>query len=286
MIGDGRRGGATPRDGAAALAGRLPMLAARKSLGQHFLRDPAICARIAEQAGNLAGRSVIEIGPGPGGLTAALLDSAAARVVALEIDQRAVAALAPLAAAHPGRLEILTGDARGRDLTPLAPAPRQIIANLPYNVGTDLLIGWLHQAAAFEQMLLMFQAEVAARICAAPDDDAYGRLSVLVAATASARIVMRLPPGAFSPPPSVHSAVVLLVPHAEQPSPRTLARLGRVTGAAFGQRRKMLRSSLKSLGGAALLDRAGIDPTRRAETLTLAEFLTLAALLEPAGQEG
>ncbi|MBO1076961.1 16S rRNA (adenine(1518)-N(6)/adenine(1519)-N(6))-dimethyltransferase RsmA [Roseomonas marmotae] len=256
-------------------------LAARKSLGQHFLLDPAVCARIASIAAPLEGRTVLEVGPGPGGLTRALLESPATRVVAVELDRRAIAALEELAQAYPGRLAVVEGDAlkaRTEDLLP--EAPRRVVSNLPYNVGTPLLVGWLKQAGLFESLTLMFQQEVAERICAAPDTDAYGRLSVLAQWRCACRMAMRLPPGAFSPPPKVWSAVVHLVPHAEGPAPELMSAMERLTAAAFGQRRKMLRSSLKSLGRSdALLEDGGIEPTRRAETLSVAEFDRLARLL-------
>ncbi|EHL98223.1 dimethyladenosine transferase [Acetobacteraceae bacterium AT-5844] len=256
-------------------------LAARKSLGQHFLLDPAVCARIATIAAPLEGRHVLEVGPGPGGLTRALLASPAEHVVAVELDRRAIAALAELSDAFPGRLTVVEGDAMKVDTLSLLPAgPRRVVANLPYNVGTPLLIGWLKEAALFESLTLMFQQEVAERIVAAPDTEAYGRLSVLAQWRCSCRMAMRLPPGAFSPPPKVWSAVVHLVPHAEDPGPVLLSAMERLTAAAFGQRRKMLRSSLKSLGGAdTLLEAGGIEPTRRAETLSIAEFDKLARLL-------
>ena len=260
-------------------------LDARKSLGQHFLLDPAVCARIAALAGDLAGRHVLEVGPGPGGLTRALLASPAAEVVAVELDRRAVAALAELAAAHPGRLRVVEGDALRVDPSALLPAPRRIVANLPYNVATPLLVGWLRGAAAIEGMALMFQQEVAERICAAPDTEAYGRLSVLAQWRCRCELLMRLPPGAFSPPPKVWSAVVGFTPHAEDPGAALFAAMERTTAAAFGQRRKMLRGALKSLGEAeALLAAAGIDGARRAETLSVAEFDRLArALLARSG---
>lgn len=255
-------------------------LDARKSLGQHFLLDPAVCARIATLAGDLSGRHVIEVGPGPGGLTRALLATPAAEVVAVELDRRAVAALAELAGVHPGRLRIVEGDALAIDTAALVPAPRRVVANLPYNVATPLLVGWLRMAAAFEGLTLMFQQEVAERICAAPDTEAYGRLSVLAQWRCEAEMLLRLPPGAFSPPPKVWSAVVGLSPRAEDPGPALFAAMERLTAAAFGQRRKMLRGSLKSLGGAeALLEAAGIEGSRRAETLSVAEFDRLARLL-------
>ena len=252
-------------------------LDARKSLGQHFLLDPAVCARVAQQAGELAGRQVVEVGPGPGGLTRALLDAGAAHVTAIELDRRAIAALAELSDAHPGRLTVMEADALKVDAAALVAAPRKVVANLPYNVGTPLLVGWLAQAGSWESLTLMFQQEVAARIVAAPDSEDYGRLAVLAQWRCTARMVMRLPPGAFSPPPKVWSAVVHLVPHAAQPEPALAAAMERVTAAAFGQRRKMLRGSLKPLGQPeALLEAAGIEPTRRAETLTVTEFETLA----------
>jgi 16S rRNA (adenine1518-N6/adenine1519-N6)-dimethyltransferase len=255
-------------------------LDARKSLGQHFLLDEALCARIAALAGDLSGRHVLEVGPGPGGLTRALLATPAERVLAVELDRRAVAALAELAAAHHGRLEVLESDALKVDAAAALPAPRRIIANLPYNVATPLLVGWLRGAAAIEGMTLMFQQEVAERICAAPDTEAYGRLGVLAQWRCRAEFLLRLPPGAFSPPPKVYSAVVGLTPHAEDPGPELFAAMERLTAAAFGQRRKMLRGSLKALGDAeGLLSAAGIAGERRAETLTVAEFDRLARLL-------
>jgi len=252
-------------------------LDARKSLGQHFLLDPAICARIAALAGDLTGRHVLEVGPGPGGLTRALLATLAAEVVAVELDRRAVAALAELAAAHPGRLRVIEGDALRADPADLMPAPRRIVANLPYNVASPLLVGWLRGAAAIEGMALMFQQEVAERICAAPDTDAYGRLSVLSQWRCRCEVLLRLPPGAFSPPPKVWSAVVGFTPHPEDPGPALFAAMERTTAAAFGQRRKMLRGALKPLGDPeGLLAAAGIEGTRRAETLSFAEFDRLA----------
>jgi 16S rRNA (adenine1518-N6/adenine1519-N6)-dimethyltransferase len=230
-------------------------------------------------AGDLEGRNVVEVGPGPGGLTRALLDGHARRVVAVEIDRRAVAAMRELQAVHPERLQVVEADAMRCDLSALCEGPRQIIANLPYNVGTPLLVGWLRQAARWERMTLMFQMEVAERICAAADTEEYGRLSVLAQWCCTAAILMRIPPGAFSPPPKVFSAVIGLVPRPEQPPAALFAAMERLTAAAFGQRRKMLRGALKPLGGDALLSRAGIDSSRRAETLTVAEYDALAHLL-------
>ena len=254
-------------------------LDARKSLGQHFLLDPALIGRIVAQAGQLNGRHVVEVGPGPGGLTRALLGSAALNVLAVELDRRAIEALSELQTAFPGRLDVMEADATKLDLATLAPAPRVLAANLPYNVATPLLVGWLRQAAVWERMTLMFQLEVAERICAAPDTEAYGRLSVLAQWTCHATLLLRLPPGAFAPPPKVWSAVVGLVPRPEQPPAGLFATMERLTAAAFGQRRKMLRGSLRGLGGEALLERAGIDPQRRAETLDLVEWDRLVRLL-------
>jgi 16S rRNA (adenine1518-N6/adenine1519-N6)-dimethyltransferase len=254
-------------------------LDARHSLGQHFLLDGNLTARIVRAAGNLDGRNVIEIGPGPGGLTRSLLATGAARIAAIELDRRAVAAIAELAAGANGRLTVIEADALRVDLPELLPPPRQIIANLPYNVASPLLVRWLRQAAAYERMTLMFQKEVAERIVAAPGTEAYGRLSVLAGWICEAHIAVRLPPTAFVPPPKVWSAVVVLTPHATQPEPALFATMERLTAAAFGQRRKMLRGSLKPLGGEALLARAGIAPERRAETLSVMEFDRLARLL-------
>ncbi|MCW3473145.1 16S rRNA (adenine(1518)-N(6)/adenine(1519)-N(6))-dimethyltransferase RsmA [Limobrevibacterium gyesilva] len=257
-------------------------LDARRSLGQHFLLDPNLTARIARQAGELGGRHVVEVGPGPGGLTRALLASPAGSVTAVEVDRRAVAAITELRAAAPDRLRIVEADALALDLSTLVPAPRQIVANLPYNIASPLLIGWLRQAAAWERFTLMFQEEVADRICAAPDTPAYGRLSVLAQWLCVTEFRLRIPPAAFVPPPKVWSAVVVLTPRPWQPEPALFAAMERLTAAAFGQRRKMLRGSLKPLGGEALLARADIAGERRAETLSVAEFDRLARLLSSA----
>lgn len=254
-------------------------LDARRALGQHFLLDANLTERIARIAGDLSRRQVIEVGPGPGGLTRALLATGAAQVTAIEIDPRAVAAMEELAEHAHGRLRVVAADALATDMVALVPAPRVIVANLPYNVATPLLIGWLRQAGAFERFVLMFQLEVAERICAEPGSAAYGRLSVLAQWTCAASLALRIPPAAFVPPPKVFSAVVVLTPHAAQPDAALFARMERLTAAAFGQRRKMLRGALRPLGGEALLDRAAIAGDRRAETLSVAEFDRLARTL-------
>ena len=251
-------------------------LAPRRSLGQHFLLDPVLLDRIVACAAPLESVNAIEIGPGPGGLTRALLASRAASVTAIELDRRAVSALGELAARHPGRLTIIQADGLAADLPALVAAPRAIVANLPYNVGTAMLVRWLRQADAFRAMTLMFQQEVAARIVARPGDDAYGRLAVLAALTVRAQIVLRVPAGAFWPPPKVDSAVVRLDPLETQPDPALLDAVAAVTAAAFGQRRKMLRASLRGLGGETLLTGLGIDPRLRAEMLAPEDFVRIA----------
>jgi 16S rRNA (adenine1518-N6/adenine1519-N6)-dimethyltransferase len=214
-----------------------------------------------------------------------LLGSAAASITAIELDRRAIGAVTDLAETAGGRLRVIEGDAMAVDFAALVPAPRQIIANLPYNVASPLLVGWLRQAASFERLTLMFQQEVAERICAEADTPAYGRLSVLTQWIYDARIVMRLPPTAFTPPPKVWSAVVSLTPHATQPDPALFKAMEALTAAAFGQRRKMLRGSLRGLGGEALLERAGIAGERRAETLSVAEFVRLVGLIGRSGAQ-
>jgi 16S rRNA (adenine1518-N6/adenine1519-N6)-dimethyltransferase len=215
-------------------------LDARKALGQHFLLDETVCARIARLPGDLAGRQVLEVGPGPGGLTRALLATPLAHLTAVELDERALAALAEVDAAFPGRLTVLRQDAMKFDGTAL-PMPRQVVANLPYNVGTPLLIGWLRQAGSWERMTLMFQEEVALRIVAPPRTEHYGRLAVLAQWVAHCAIGLRLPPGAFRPPPKVHSAVVVVTPHAEQPepAPQDAAGIAEVPGLVRGAARRM-----------------------------------------------
>ncbi|MDD3181782.1 MAG: 16S rRNA (adenine(1518)-N(6)/adenine(1519)-N(6))-dimethyltransferase RsmA [Alphaproteobacteria bacterium] len=255
-------------------------LAARKGLGQHFLLDLNLTKRIVSQAGNLTGINVFEIGPGPGGLTRALVESQASQIIAIEMDPRCVLALGSLVQHHPSRLRLIQGDALKTDLLSLAPAPRAIIANLPYNVGTELLLGWLRQAEAFTSMTLMFQLEVADRIAAEPRTKAYGRLAVIAQFCCNVKRVMKIPARAFTPPPKVDSAVVHLTPRQDRPADVSLKALERITAAAFGQRRKMLRSSMKPLGGEMLLAHANIDPQKRAEELSLADFEQLARALQ------
>ncbi|MGH7007854.1 MAG: 16S rRNA (adenine(1518)-N(6)/adenine(1519)-N(6))-dimethyltransferase RsmA [Stellaceae bacterium] len=255
-------------------------LAARKTLGQNFLLDLNLTRRIARSAAPLAACNVLEIGPGPGGLTRALLLEGAHRVVAIERDERYLPALAELAAAFPGRLEIVPGDALTIDPASLVPAPRKIVANLPYNVATPLLIAWLPRIADFVDFTLMFQKEVAARLAAASGSRDYGRLSVLTQWLATVERLFDIAPKAFVPPPKVTSTVVRLTPRPAPQASCDQATLERVTAAAFGQRRKMLRQSLKSLGdAAALLGAANVEPTARAETLTVVEFCALARAL-------
>jgi len=256
-------------------------LGARKSLGQNFLLDLNLTRRIARAAAPLEDSNIIEVGPGPGGLTRALLLEGAQHVTAIERDPRCIAALRELEAAFPGRLTIVEGDALAIDAASIVPAPRKIVANLPYNIATPLLIGWLGNARAYQSLTLMFQKEVAARLAAAPGDDAYGRLSVLTQWRCTVKLAFDVPPQAFVPAPKVTSTVVHLVPRAAPLAECDQASLERVTAAAFGQRRKMLRSSLKSLGAdtAALLAAAGIDGTARAEELSIEQFCALARRL-------
>jgi 16S rRNA (adenine1518-N6/adenine1519-N6)-dimethyltransferase len=257
-------------------------LSARKALGQNFLLDLNLTAKIARQAGDLSAGTVVEIGPGPGGLTRGLLTAGAARVVAVEKDRRCLAALAPLAEAAGGRLTLMEGDALETDVTALGPGPVRVVANLPYNIATPLLIGWLRQADAIESLTLMFQREVADRITASPGDPGYSRLSVLCNWRCATGRVMTLPRQAFTPPPKVDSAVVSLVPRTPPPEDCRMETLEAVTRAAFGQRRKMLRRSLATLtpDPEALLQRTGLDPTARAETLTLTDFSALARAVD------
>ena len=256
-------------------------LVAKRQLGQNFLLDLNLTAKIARLAGDLSGSDVLEIGPGPGGLTRGLLVEGARRVVAVEKDPRCIAALQEIAAAYPGRLEVVEGDAMQVDMAALLSPPVRIAANLPYNVGTELLIRWLTPKIwppFWTSMTLMFQREVALRITAKVGDDHYGRLAILCQWRSDAKIVMHLPPEAFTPAPKVHSAVVHLTRLEEPRFPADPKTLSRVVAAAFGQRRKMLRSSLKPLGGdvEALLLAANIPPTARADEIELERFCALA----------
>lgn len=257
-------------------------LDARKALGQNFLLDLNLTQKVARTAGPLEGVTVFEVGPGPGGLTRAILSLGAKKVIAVERDARCLPALAEIADHYPGRLEVIEGDALKTDFEAMAPeGPVKIIANLPYNVGTQLLINWLLPKTwppFWESLTLMFQKEVGLRIVADESDDHYGRLGVLCGWRTQAQMAFDVPPQAFTPPPKVTSSVVHLIPR-PNPLPCEVDKLERVTHAAFGQRRKMLRQSLKPLGGEALLARAGIDPARRAETLSVEEFCRIANLL-------
>jgi 16S rRNA (adenine1518-N6/adenine1519-N6)-dimethyltransferase len=266
-------------------------LAARKSLGQHFILDLNLTRRIARAAGPLEGRTAVEVGPGPGGLTRALLLEGAERVVAVERDERCLPALEAIGQRYPGRLNVHMGDALSVDLRALAGGAGSgqrgpvIVANLPYNVGTLLLTGWLETEPWppwYSRMVLMFQREVAERVVAQPGTKAYGRLAVLAQWRTRTRLLFTLKPEAFTPPPSVASAVVELVP-LERPQPECkAATLSRLTAAAFGQRRKMLRQSLKPLlaDPEPLLAAVGLAPTLRGEVLTVHDFARLAYTLE------
>jgi len=256
-------------------------LDARKRLGQHFLLDLNLTRRIARAAAPLGEGTVIEVGPGPGGLTRALLLEGAARVIAIEVDRRAIAALQELQEAAAGRLDLLTADALEVDLAGLGPPPRRIVANLPYNVSTALLVRWLHQAGQVADMVLMFQKEVADRLAAVPRSKDYGRLSVLAQHVCAVQRLFDVAPSAFVPPPKVTSSVVRLTPRPAGDRLADLAVLERVTAAAFGQRRKMLRRSLAGLFAdpAAVLTGLGLQPTARAEELGVADFVRLAELL-------
>jgi len=257
-------------------------LDARKRLGQHFLLDLNLTRRIARAAAPLGDGTVIEVGPGPGGLTRALLLEGASRVVAVEVDARAVGALRELSQAATGRLHIVEADALEVDIASLGPPPRRIVANLPYNVSTALLVRWLHRADAIVDMVLMFQKEVVDRLAAAPRSKEYGRLSVLTQHVCTVQRLFDVAPTAFVPPPKVVSSVVRLTPRPTDQRLADLQPLERVTAAAFGQRRKMLRSSLSS----AFADPVGalggleLQPTARAEELTVADFVRLAGSLD------
>ncbi|MDA0306932.1 MAG: 16S rRNA (adenine(1518)-N(6)/adenine(1519)-N(6))-dimethyltransferase RsmA, partial [Proteobacteria bacterium] len=253
-------------------------LGAKKSLGQHFLLDPNLCDRIARAAGDLTNVTVIEIGPGPGCLTRSLLKSAAAKIIAVERDKRCIPALYELADAYPERLDIIEGDALETDIWRLGAAPRRIIANLPYNVATPLLIGWLRHLEAFSGLTLMFQKEVADRLAAKPGSKDYGRLSVITQWLAEVRLEFNVSKDAFTPPPKVTSSVVSIIPRAKPLVACQWVALETVTQAAFGQRRKMLRSSVKKLG--LDLPSLGIEPTARAEELSVQQFCRMAQAYE------
>jgi len=257
-------------------------LAARRALGQNFLLDLNLTGKIARAAGDLTDGTTIEIGPGPGGLTRALLSHGAREVIAIERDARCLGALAEISAAYPGKLTTIEGDALTVDCAKLGSAPRRIVANLPYNIATPLIIKWLQQGAAFTSLTVMVQKEVADRLIATPRSKDYGRLSIVAQFLAKPRRLFDLPPRAFVPAPKVTSTVIELLPLPEPAFPARLADLERVTQAAFGQRRKMLRQSLRSLGGntEALMAEAEITPTARAEELTVAQFAALARALE------
>jgi 16S rRNA (adenine1518-N6/adenine1519-N6)-dimethyltransferase len=252
-------------------------LRADKRLGQHFLLDTQLLARIVRAAGDLRGRTVLEVGPGPGGLTRALLAADAGRIIAIERDPRCVAALTELAIG-PGRLEVIEADALRFDVARLGIAHLVAVANLPYNIGTPLLLLWLNRIELFDAMVLMFQREVAERLAAAPGTAAYGRLSVIVQWLCEVRIALHLPGRAFVPPPQVSSSVVQLTPRSRPLAPAEKPVLERVLAAAFGQRRKMLRVSLKCLSAdpLALLEAAGVPPTARPEEIDVAGFCRLA----------
>ena len=258
-------------------------LRASKALGQNFLLDEQLLDRIAAIPGDLQDKAVLEIGPGPGGLTRALL-RAGARVTAIEMDRRCLPALAELGGAFPGKLKVVEGDALDIDHKTLMGEPFAVVANLPYNVGTALFTRWLDGAEwppQWTSLTLMFQQEVAQRIVAQPGSSAYGRLAVLAQWRSRAKLAMKVHRSAFTPPPKVMSAIVHVEP-AEAPEGVNPAILSRVTEAAFGQRRKMLRQSLKGVAGALdTLDALGIDPTRRAETLAVADFVAVARSLSP-----
>ena len=263
-------------------------LVATKRLGQNFLLDLNLTAKIARAAGDLKGVDVLEVGPGPGGLTRGLLAMGARRVVAVEKDPRCLPALAEIAAAYPGRLEVVAGDALAVETTALLRPPVKVVANLPYNVGTELLVRWLTPPdwpPFWQSLTLMFQREVAERIVARPGGKAYGRLALLAQWRCEARIVMTLPPEAFLPAPKVHSAVVHLraLPAPRYPADATV--LSRVVAAAFNQRRKMLRSALKGITPdiEARLRAAGLSPTDRAETVSLEGFCALAREIDVHG---
>ncbi|MCZ4280386.1 16S rRNA (adenine(1518)-N(6)/adenine(1519)-N(6))-dimethyltransferase RsmA [Kiloniella laminariae] len=257
-------------------------LAAKKSLGQNFLLDLNLTSRIARNGGPLDQGTVFEIGPGPGGLTRGLLMEGAQEVIAVEKDQRCLNALAEVSSAYAGKLTVIEQDALTVDFSTLGSTPRRIVANLPYNISTVLLLRWLKQIAAdptvYASLTLMFQKEVVDRLTASPGTKSYGRLSVMTQWLCRAQALFDIPPRAFIPPPKITSTVVRLEPHAAPLAPAEVGALEKVTESAFGQRRKMLRQSLKTLGVATgeLIERAGVRETARAEELSVEEFCTLA----------
>ena len=258
-------------------------LSARKKLGQNFILDLNLTRRIARTAGPLEGRTVIEIGPGPGGLTRALLMEGAEKIIAIERDERCLPALEQIAESYPGKLEVHQGDALAVNIPDIAPEDSRIVANLPYGVATELLAQWLAADTwppRYTKMVLMFQREVAERIIATPGTKAYGRLSILAQWRSTPRILFNLPPRAFTPAPKVDSSVVEFIPIREPEDAGSCEALQKVSAAAFGQRRKMLRQSLKSIFKETekSLEMAELDPTQRAETLSIADFRRLARI--------
>jgi len=255
-------------------------LRAKKSMGQNFLLDLNLTCRIARAAGPLDQGTIIEIGPGPGGLTRGLLMEGAQNLVVIERDDRCRPALAEIAAAYPGRLRVISEDALKVDLSSLGPEPRRVAANLPYNIGTALLTNWLETPKNFSSLTIMLQKEVVDRIVAEPGSKTYGRLSILCQWLCNVSPQFDVGPEAFTPPPKVTSAIVRLEPRAEPLAPAPRKILEQITTAAFGQRRKMLRASLKPFGGAALCEAAGIDPQLRAENIPVTGFCALARAYE------
>ena len=258
-------------------------LSARKALAQNFLLDLNLTRKIARAAGPIDQGTTIEIGPGPGGLTRALLIEGAKRVVAVERDSRAIAALNELAVVAGGRLTIIEGDALRLKAADIGDAPRRLVANLPYNIATRLIIDWLRDRNAFESITVMVQKEVGLRLCAKAGEADYGRLSIITQWLAEPSLLFEVPASAFTPPPTVTSTLVRLVPRAEPLFPANRETLEKMTAAAFGQRRKMLRASLRGLGGEALLLAADIDPTARPETLDIEAFCRLSRVYAERG---
>ncbi|MDG2285889.1 MAG: 16S rRNA (adenine(1518)-N(6)/adenine(1519)-N(6))-dimethyltransferase RsmA [Alphaproteobacteria bacterium] len=258
-------------------------LSARKALAQNFLLDLNLTRKIARAAGPIDQGTTIEIGPGPGGLTRALLIEGAKSVVAVERDSRAIAALNELAGVAGGRLTIIEGDALRLKAADIGDAPRRLVANLPYNIATRLIIDWLRDRNAFESITVMVQKEVGLRLCAKAGEADYGRLSIITQWLAEPSLLFEVPASAFTPPPKVTSTLVRLAPRAEPLFPANRETLEKMTAAAFGQRRKMLRASLRGLGGEALLLAADIDPTARPETLDIEAFCRLSKIYTERG---